>query len=1810
MGRKKKDKSEDLDAVADFFGEDIDWLEDDDSVDTGSLPLLRTGEELPVAPAPSATPPPAPTAAPPSPPSTANAAEPVETEPVEPVAADPATTEAITDVEGTPVVPGEAPPVAPAVVSYEATEELRIDGAADSGLLEEFEPPTLEVDPTSEESLPDFESSAPAAPEPPAPEVDEEEARVDWEELEEIEEYEVIGDDLEATGQTPAPLVHTHDPPPERPHPTGEVAPTFGPPAEPEPPQRTVPRYVPGDERSEWRAVATSLIAEASIAPPQQRGGLLFWAARLYRRRIGDEQGALALLADAISAGFNETIVHRERASAALSLERWRDAGEAFAAQADTLKGIARSEAFQDAAGMAAQRGDWAAAVDHLEQAIQADDTDYIAMSLLRDQLAGMGDAAGRIPVLDQMASLSPDPLTAEALWEKGVLLSEHGDVDGAREALEGALDKWPGHAPAFLSLRAIFLDTADHPRRAALYEREANRPGQVDPGWWYLKAARAWRDANQEQRADAMYTAATALGEIQPRREQQAWLLSRDKVQACADAIREEITREKRNQAKSFGWYRLACILELQLEDPVGAVEAYQKAVELDSAAEPAREAVDRLRQRDAQGGELLANWEKQAEATDGESRIELLARVAELAELLDTPLRARSAWERLLELQPGYVSALSGLQRVMAVEGDREALARIYAQRAEFAETDEVKAQWLYLAATQPDTPGEEAREVLDHAGDIAPGDRIVLEARERLLRKIGAWEDLVSVLAAAGEAATEPSRAARLYYRAARIAQDRLHRPEDAARLVEKALEQDSDLVPARALDGDLTADRGASRKLFHRYRDRAGAAKSADVRAWWRIAAAQLGEGLEDADVLAELHEVLDQQPAHPGALAALEFHCLATGNRSELANAYLAASEAETSVRRRAERVAWLADLEQEAGEEGKAARALRELAGFHAPKAPMRAAARLAAAQHDWKEATALLKRSGAPEDLLERARILGHYQKNSEAAIEAYRAILDEPDVRAGAALGLVQVGRASGNQEAMRAGHRVLCEIGQEPFRAAHYAWAADICELRGENAEALAYHREVIALRPESRTTFDAIRRLLVAGQDVDGLRKLYATHRPEDARGLAEDLESADAWDAAAEQWKRAVEEADLPLPVLVELERALARLEDWKGLYGVLSRREALVADESVRDAIEGQRRWLLAEKLADTEEAWNLFRALRAEQPDDTVVTEALARIAGQRGETALAVEYLTDLANAAKDPADAARYKRRAGEALERAENHDDARQCYLDALDYVPEDTETLGGLKRIAEATKDWSSLVAVLQREAGLAERGERAGILREVAQITEEKLQDPLVALDAWRSVLDEDPRDREALERLVSLSETHGEWAVYAEAGSVLADLLTGEERGELLTRLGKVCEDNLDRDAVPFYERAIAETPPHPEAAERLQAIYERRNDWVGAVRLLRARANTTEPVEERAALLARAAHIEARIHRERGVAVELYREVLSLDPDHVDALSYVASWLYDQGQLEEAIPYHERLEPHATEGKDLDDFDVRMEVALEFFHFAQILDQAGRSAEALPRLERVLELNPTHLPSLELVAPLYTAFGQWEKAEKATRQVLQLTGGTGDKKRIASTYAKLGAIERELGNHEKAFKRFNKALELHPTDVSALKGMALIFEDRQDWDSCMRSYNNIIYHATERTHVIDAYMSKGRLLDDQLGRRDKAAEHYQRSLDVEPSQPKALLRLAELALRDENWAEAEAYAHRGLKFAMGTGPVRADLLLCWAVARKHRSDTEAAKSALSEAASAHPPLAEILGEDPWADVEAIQRGIRERLP
>jgi tetratricopeptide (TPR) repeat protein len=182
---------------------------------------------------------------------------------------------------------------------------------------------------------------------------------------------------------------------------------------------------------------------------------------------------------------------------------------------------------------------------------------------------------------------------------------------------------------------------------------------------------------------------------------------------------------------------------------------------------------------------------------------------------------------------------------------------------------------------------------------------------------------------------------------------------------------------------------------------------------------------------------------------------------------------------------------------------------------------------------------------------------------------------------------------------------------------------------------------------------------------------------------------------------------------------------------------------------------------------------------------------------------------------------------------------------------------------------------------------------------------------------------------------------------------------------------------------------------------------------------------------------------------------------------------------------------------------------------------------------------------------------------------------------------------YTSLGTVEQRLGDLEKAWKRFQKALDLRPNDIAALQGIAGVLFARQDWNNLLNVYNNIIYHAQEPGEVLDAYLTKGFVLDAKLHLPDKAEQHYQKSLALNPAQPTALLRLAELALRRQDWPEAASLADRGLSLDSGTPTVRAGLLLVKAVAHKAAGDERQATEAYRGALAADPSIATELGKE-----------------
>lgn len=1575
--------------------------------------------------------------------------------------------------------------------------------------------------------------------------------------------------------------------------------------------QAPLERWRPEGEEQDWRDAAAAMLAEAALGSPSARAQLLFEAGDVIATRLGDRSGGETLYREAYDAGCRDRRLLLALVEAALAGERDQDALRYLDEVALQSTGAARADLEMRAALCARDRlKRFESAIHHARRALEADPTCYPALTLLRDLLSDPSAGADRAAVLGRLAQASDGYLAAETWVEQGRLLRELGRTDDARTALESALFACPSHTEAFAETVALLTELGDCAALANLHAAEASRSGQEDPGWSWLASARAHAAAGQIEEASSSFLRSYAAGYDFANRELAAMWLREGAHERFASALSEEA--ERCEDIRPWALFCIGAVRERALGDAEGALAAYRACLEADPSSGPAAGGLVRVLRSLGRTPEVMSFLERVLDALpDDAARRPVLFQVARLAELAGDDERADRAWEDLAQGDSGPYAwlALEGRIRALGRMERWLELSEVYARVAVQSASPAEKARWLHAAATvgtnSPDR--ERALDYHRQALDLVPNHLESLRALERLLPDAGKIPEVARALGRAAGVTADPAHQVALAFRAAEQ-WAAVEQTDEAREAAEWCIERAPEFEPALWLLVEVAAP-GHRADAYRRWADRAS---TPSERAWHATAAAMLTE--DPAARLNDLKRAVEARPDVHGPRLVAEVFALAEGDLPQLTE-WIDASMTGASSSVQARRSLRLAELLSGQNRLDEAAHVLADVVSQSVPDRPLRAASRIAQMIGAWDHAANLLEPLTHPEDRLERARLMSRKLRQAKPALQILEQLGSERPGDVAVAIVAARAAFQADERDGMVRAQAVIARHAESlPMRAAYAAWTAMMLDAGGREDEALEFWKIALGARPECVDAFDGVARGLVNRGDGEELRGLYAA-RPALRATLARQLEAVeDRFGASvvlAEQVAEGSSEEE-GIAALLLLERIRTQIEDWAGLYDALVRRRERTKDQPQVARIDAKRRWLLAEKLADTDEAWDMYRQLHDDDPTDREVTEALARIAGARGETALATQYLRALVEGSPDAPTSARYQRRIGELYESVGDRASARQAYLDALDHVNDDTDAMGGLKRLAELDEDWSGMIAVLQREAAIAPPERRLAVRREIAHVTEGRLKDAAVAMDAWRAVLDLVPQDTDALERLLELAERGHEWGVFVETGKQLASLRAGAMRSSLLRRVGVVCLEQLDRDdAIRYFEQAVSGEQPDVEAARRLEALYQARSDWNGAVRALGVQAEAATSSEERIDALLRAARIETETRHDRDAASTYYSRILNVDPNHEAALRFMATHLFESHRFEEAKPICERLEPVVEKGQDLDDFDTRMELSTFHFYAAEMHRLAGSGEQALTRYERALTLNPTHLASLEAAGPLYIELKQWKKAEKSLRQLLQLTGGQGDRHKAATTYAQLGQVELALGSLDKASKRFNKALEIFPNHVAALKGLAMVLEQQEDWNNLLTIYNNIIYHATVPHDVIDAYMTKGRILDDRMARPDKAAQHYQRSLDFDGDQAVAHLRLAELAMRRDAYQEAGAFAERALALV---GPdvdtVRPFLLLCAAAADADAGRMEDAERRVAEARQLGKARMEGLPANITSDLEGLRRFVKDRLP
>lgn len=1463
---------------------------------------------------------------------------------------------------------------------------------------------------------------------------------------------------------------------------------------------------VPGDEDAlrnlrrlrrslgEWGSYRESCLAlAAAVADPDERAALLREAATVAEEHLGDPIRALDDWGRLLEVAPRDDDAWAARDRLAGMLGRVEERARAVAARRQLILAAGRPKG---------------AAADRFREL-----THRLAV-LTRDDLR---DPAGAVALFAEL--LAADPGDAGAREALAPLAREAGPLAAAAfAALDGAFEARGEHGPR-MELREARLEVADAAEREArleeirlLQEVELGRPDLA-----FVTACRAF-----------------VAGGDREREEPHLARLARE-TGALEDLalVYEQTAGQLEGEAAASLLKKAARLREVDLRDVDGALRLWRAALAAVPSDREALEVLGRLYEERRQGAELAEVYRRNADLAQGPERIDWLLRLGRLAAgVLGDEERAVGAYREALALDPDHRPALEALDGILWKD-----------RRERHGEVVELLSR---LASLAPEGSPERQRYLLrlaqeheDHAsGLVDPG-----------LRKAA----LADALAAAGEALGHGDAAPAVAHLERLLGRDEAR--TGAARLLEPVYRARGDRARlADLLDLLLLAPGGGPERREHLWERMTLREVLGDRRAAFSGAIALFREAPDDAAARAELvrlaeaiggHEelfgVLEDElearsagdpvvpdllrllaplaagPVGRPAVAAEAWERLWTLTEEpeildELEDLYRREgrlAELVTIFRRRIrlapdpaakrELGTLMANLLERLGDKDGAIDAIREvLAVDEGDENALATLSRLLGETARWPELASLLDRqivlareSGLDNEARELTYKLGRVRQvhlgDPEGALARYRELL-AAEPRHGRALAAIEELARADDTTARALAASVLA-----PIYEAERDWPRLVQALEAMAAAAAPGPARAVPLRRIAE---------LYSGPLGSPEMALVAAGRalredPDDAATLARAVAAAEAGDLAEELCELLLAAAD--------------RAATDEGRLALLR---------------EAARRLDAAGEATAARDAWKRVRILA---PDDDEALLALSRLYRDAGEVEAHLEVLRTRLLREEDPARRRELLLDLADAQERAGDVAGALTSCRRVLEWDDRDGGALARMDRLCTAAERWGDLAQVLGWEAeAAAGPADRIPFQLRLAALLEGRLLDREGALVLYREILAAVPGQPEAVARLEAvlardpacreaaslLEEAYlatGDWAKYAgaldERAAATADPVA---RKAALLALAGVREERQGRADLAFIAltRAFREDPADETVRESLERV-----------------ARDTGALEELAALY------EEELPRIRAGAVAavvaLRRGVLAEGSEGPEAARpwYERARDLDPGVGAGALPALDRIHRAAERWPELADVlearaaleeDPEERVAVLFRLAAVAEERLGDRDRAAGAYERIVELEPRHLPSLRALERLYEEAGRHDRLHDVLLAQREASGDPATRDRLSLRLAEVAA--KGLGEPERAIEHLRQLLAGSPRNEAALSALEALYEETGRFRELAALLETHLSATVDPRTIARLHEKRGWVLATQLGSGDEALRSYQAVLERDPRNRKTL--------------------------------------------------------------------------------------------
>ncbi|HXI55093.1 MAG TPA: SIR2 family protein [Polyangia bacterium] len=478
-------------------------------------------------------------------------------------------------------------------------------------------------------------------------------------------------------------------------------------------------------------------------------------------------------------------------------------------------------------------------------------------------------------------------------------------------------------------------------------------------------------------------------------------------------------------------------------------------------------------------------------------------------------------------------------------------------------------------------------------------------------------------------------------------------------------------------------------------------------------------------------------------------------------------------------------------------------------------------------------------------------------------------------------------------------------------------------------------------------------------------------------------------------------------------------------------------------------------------------------------------------------------------------------------------------ALEAYGAAAEAGDQREATWEALAQLHEQHKHWRLAAQSLDKLATLTkDPAKRSDALYRASVVYGERLDDKAAAEERLAQVLAVDPGFLPALSALSASYRLQGQHLRAATLMMETAERTQNRlEKTRLLYEAGTLFEDKLNdpAQATAAFAQALAVDPEHLLSAERLVELYTGNLDWAALEPVLDMLARKVDA--KNAALgadvqgrLGFAAHKLGKLEK----AQRCYETAYRLAPDAVAVLAGYAEFCFDTKSWQKAGELLRALvERHLKELPRDQLVDV-------YARLGKCDSERGDRRSAVTFYQKALAVDPHHRPSMEAMAELHLAAGDWVALLLDKRTLLTMADGE-EKIRLSEEIGDLYA--EKLHNPGKAIAAYQSVLALAPLRRHALHKILELYTASQQWPRAAETLVRLT-NQEELPAVRAKYLYAAAVIQrDEMNDRSQALALLNRALDDAPDLTKALDAIERITTEIGDWKELARNYRRMIK-------------------------------------------------------------------